>query len=906
MNVFNRVTLQSLKKNKTRTVVTVIGIMLSAAMICAVTTFVSSIQNYILQYAVYTSGDWHAKAESVSYDEYKSLSASKEIENTAYGQLLGYAKIDSKNEYKPYLYVIGAEPSRLFETLPVHLTSGRLPQSTSEIILPKHLSENGGVDYALGDKLTLAIGDRTLDGASLNQSNPCYFYDKDNNAVINKEIIKNPQSREYTVVGFFERPSFEGYTAPGFTAMTVADKTLDKTASLDVYFKMKKAADVYDFMEKNTLSGDYNSDVLNYSGAMKYSGFTFTLVSLAVIIIALIMFGSISLIYNAFSISVSERTKQFGLLSSIGATKKQLKAMVRFEAFAVSAVGIPLGIAVGIGGIAVTLLIIGNKFNSVFGSGFNLPMRVCVSPLSVAVAALVAFITVLISAVVPSRRATKITAVEAIRQSTDIKAEKRALKTSRLTYKLFGLSGVLASKHYRRNKKKYKSTVVSLFMSIVLFVSASAFTDYLMESASGGIGKSNYDLRLSGIFGETEDSETDDEILEILSSDKYVTDSAYVRRGIFAEVSASENRLNKGFLKNYGSELAQGEKEGEKTLCVRTYFVDDNSFKKLLAENALNQSDYYNPSAPKGLAVDGGVYFDTEKGKYVKINALRDGETKLICATPKNIEGYTYNGYEVDVNGQRDYCYENDDDWDKELNLSRKEACISYSMTVGKVIREAPFFITLDSDVQLSLIYPEGMIDSVIPDNADIDRSEFYRNFYLVSENHTESLKGLKNKLEEIGIDSDSLTDYAEQEEMDRNIVIIIKVFAYGFIVLISLIAAANVFNTISTNISLRRREFAMLKSVGMTNGGFNRMMNYECILYGSKALILGLPVSAVISYLIYLSFSGSFETAFRLPLAAIAVAVFSVFAVVFVTMLYSMSKIKKENPIDALKNENL
>ena len=143
-------------------------------------------------------------------------------------------------------------------------------------------------------------------------------------------------------------------------------------------------------------------------------------------------------------------------------------------------------------------------------------------------------------------------------------------------------------------------------------------------------------------------------------------------------------------------------------------------------------------------------------------------------------------------------------------------------------------------------------------------------------------------------------------KEVNESLLIIIQVFAYGFVILISLISVANVFNTISTNISLRRREFAMLKSVGMTQKGFNKMMNLECLLYGAKALAFGLPVSFGVTYLIYLAITQGYSTEFYLPLKAIAIAIISVFLVVFVTMMYAMRKIKKDNPIDALKNENL
>ena len=134
----------------------------------------------------------------------------------------------------------------------------------------------------------------------------------------------------------------------------------------------------------------------------------------------------------------------------------------------------------------------------------------------------------------------------------------------------------------------------------------------------------------------------------------------------------------------------------------------------------------------------------------------------------------------------------------------------------------------------------------------------------------------------------------------------IVNIFAYGFIILISLIAATNVFNTISTSISLRRREFAMLRSVGMTEKGINKMMNYECILYGAKALLLGLPTSCLISFILYKIVSKGMMISFKLPWLAMGIATLSVFLVVFATMIYAMHKIKKENPIDALKNENI
>ena len=208
------------------------------------------------------------------------------------------------------------------------------------------------------------------------------------------------------------------------------------------------------------------------------------------------------------------------------------------------------------------------------------------------------------------------------------------------------------------------------------------------------------------------------------------------------------------------------------------------------------------------------------------------------------------------------------------------------------------------SDIyDLSVVYPYSLRENVLQDLSDNNQ---FCDHYVLSKNHKASYEAIKKIVVENGLSKNYLTDYAEGVEENRTLILIINVFSYGFVVLISLIAAANVFNTVSTNISLRRREFAMLKSVGMSNKEMSRMMNFECVLYGSRALLYGLPISAVITWFIYRVMSNVFSVGYYLPWGAIMIAVFSVFLVVFATMMYSMRKIKADNPIDALKNENL
>lgn len=896
MNIFNKVTLASLKKNKTRTVVTIIGIILSAAMICAVTTFASSIYNYALDNAIYTNGDWHGSAEDVDLKTFEFIKNQDKIRSLVYAQQLGYGKIDGcKNENKPYLFVLGTSTG-FSETMPVHLTAGRYPTARDELLIPAHLRDNGGVALKLGDTVSLDLGKRTLDGTPLGQNSPFYIYNEDGDSVPNGEILTVTETRRYTVVGFYERPTFENYTAPGYTALTVADPDAGDRYSYNVWFKMKRIKEVYAFLEGNRLPGTTNSTVLRYSGVSRYDGFNEMIVSLSAIVIGLIMLGSVSLIYNAFSISVSERTRQFGLLSSVGATKKQLRRMVVTEALMVSAVGIPLGILAGVGGIGVTLLFIGNKFKSLVG--YPLPLKLSVSLLSLIIAVAVALLTVLISAIIPSKRATRVSAIEAIRQNKDINLKSRKLRTSLLTDKLFGLPGILASKYYKRSKKKYRATVLSLFMSVVLFVSASAFTGALTQSVNDGFGNVKYDILIYGYENEFE-SATADDLLQALKEDKGVDQVSYAQSSSFW-VTAPSQGISEEYLSYY--QRANGVSPGEAVeIMANLKFLDDATYKDLLKQYGLDESHYFDPETPLAILVDGRPIFDSVIGKYTSYHVLNSEDTELGISVQRDIGGYFFVKETIDDQGNPAYVYQNETDPEEQITLSREEACEEKSIRIGKIIYDAPYY--LDVNARLTVIYPFRLRNQVL--SVESMRNRGY-NYYILSDIHAETMGAVKETLSDLGLSKLRPHDRAADEEENRNIVTIVQVFAYGFIVLISLIAAANVFNTVSTNISLRKREFAMLKSVGMTAKGFHRMMNFECILYGTRSLLLGIPVSVGVSYLIHLAVAEGYERDFTLPWAAMVIAVCSVFVVVFATMMYSMGKISKDNPIDALKNENL
>ena len=892
MNVFHKVTRESLRKNRLRTIVTIVGVLLSAAMVCAVTTIVVSFQGFYRDSEVYETGDWYGRVERADQEVRQALEADSRVAHVASAEILGYAASESQNEDKPYIYLLGADAT-FFDVMPVRAV-GRLPEQEGEILVPVHYLSvgNGGASLQIGDTVELALGERMVDGYPLNQSNP----------LCDDEALQVRETRTYRVVGFYERPDFEDYSAPGYTFLTVPESGGPQNYTL--YYKTADAGDMNAVIAAHDLPEDQNWSLLAAEGGFRYDNFGRVFFGLATILIFLIVLGSVSLIYSAFSISVSERTRQFGLLRSVGATRSQLRRSVLYEAAVISVIGIPLGILCGLGGMAVTLHFIGGLFQGVLAA--EVPMRFRVSWASVGGSAIIALVTVLISVWIPASRATRVTALEAIRQNQDIRIRGKDVRVSRLTGRLFGLEGILAKKYFRRNRRRYRATIVSLVLSLVLFISASSFCMYLTGTVDETLSVSNYDV-LCFLDGEADPQA----VFSALSEAKGVQQGAYWKedRGYLL---LEQDQLNETYLrygevaaKTFWQAYADPAYTGAVAIPVERYYVDETSYRQFLTAQGLDAGQYLDASHPLPLVYNEGndvLYLQGAEGHYERqvytYQILKRGTRTAALRQPQAVEGYDY-GYTGNVSDSQpdaaptpaqDFFFNEEGE-----EISRPTQTVAIEL--GAMVQELPLGVSTREGGGCILIYPYACAPD---DDREIS-------VCFTSSSHAETAESLKEILLERGsyTGSGQVYDVREQESSSRNMVTIVNVFSYGFIVLISLIAVANVFNTISTNVALRRREFAMLRSVGMTRGGMNRMMNYECLLYGFRALAFGLPLSALMTLFIYDTVGSSVSSTFQIPWSAVAVAVCSIFVVVFATMLYAMGRIKRENPIDALKNEN-
>lgn len=873
MNIMNKVTLKGLIKNKTRTIVTIIGVILSASMITAVTTFISSLQNYILDYTIADKGDWHGVLYNIDTEGHSSLMENDSLEKVALTHLKGFAMLDgSLNTYKPYLRLLEIDDTA-FDTLPIRLVSGRLPQADDEILISEHIETNGGVQFNLGDKLTLDIGDRVLDDGTVVTDMKDYYIGE-NNEIIESLDVK--ESRTFTVVGISKRLAFEfeNYSNPGYTIISRMNLDDMDNRKLNAYVKAMRPRQVLSLIENlaselDTEEFDYNSELLRYMGISPNSGYNKVLYSLGAILIALIMVGSISLIYNSFSISLSERVKQFGLLSSAGATAVQRRNSIFFESIVIAVIGIPLGVLAGIAGIGTTLYILRNQLITFLPADYNITLSLSVSLPAIISAVLLALITILISAYIPARRSKRISAMDAIRQTIDIKLTSKSVKTSKLTRKLFGLEGDIALKNLKRNRRRYRSTVISLFISVVLFVSASAFGMYLKDSVDNVYEDTDYDFVFSRYRNDMAEVEDIDRAIykEVLELDD-------IKQGSLTKVFNLSTTIDKEYIAsdhyNRMVQYSDGNDMDELSVEVNIYSVDHDTFLEYLDEVGIKESNILDSDRKSAIIIDNQHYYNPIENRFNNTNIIKDKSLDSLVIEYSDKDGETK---EIDVDiaayadlapfGVEDYSY-----WNSLIMiLDEKQLDTSFSVLKDQWYVEKMLFAA--NDPMKTIIKAENIIKAG-------------------------------------GVLSINVQNIADQIQSSRNIITIITVFAYGFIVLISLITIANVFNTISTNVNLRRREFAMLKSVGMTNSSFNKMLNYECIFYGLKALLYGLPASIGVTYLIYKSIENGVEMGFYLPYKSILVSILSVFIVVFISMMYSMSKIREENIMDGIRNENL
>ena len=949
MNLMKKLTLKNLKLNRKRTIVTIVGIILATALLSALVTLVSSFQYSMIEYQKQKGGDFHVKFSGVKMSELSEFKNNRNIESTFETMGMGFAKLNGcKNEDKPYAYVMATDEAG-FERGCFNLIEGRMAKNEDEIVIPRHLKTNGRIDIKVGDEITLDIGKR---------------YDSNTESVISENIayeheaetLADTVTKQYKVVGIMERPGYgmEDYSAAGYTFVTYSDELAaidngtkseasEADTTLTVYSRYTQkalrnkdavTADIIGVDEKlfekaNDSSVEMSAEesdrflkemenvkydiyingfLISYECVFPIDGTFKALFTVAAVVALIIILTSVYCIKNSFNISITEKIRQYGMLASVGATRRQIKSSVKTEAAMLGVVGIPVGTMSGI----LASLILVKVVNALSAGWLNFALSFHTSLPALILAVILSIATIYFSATGSARRAAKVTPLEAIRNTKEIKIKSAKLKTPEIIGRIWGIGGVISYKNIKRNNKKYRTTVTSIVICSVTFIVISYFMSMAFSVVGMSYASVDYNIGINMSCKKDLDIEKLSELLSgIEGAEDYLVGAGY-----YFDVDKPE------YTKEYGEYCGQLYDDSEDVSQMFLITVlDDKSYDKYASDAGIKNAaagailvnkgtfDVYNEKSSKYVKEEMGLYKykagDTIRCGYnVYEDAADDdnaveGDTESSTDDNNAVEGGTESGTE-DNSGYVD---------EETINNGVRK---TVDVTIAGVTDKVPTCYNGYGNTSLLFMNQKGF-ESLWADGKsgnEFKPGNAIYSAYVVAENADEYQDTLEKETAE-NPEYSQISFYVSNmdKEMrdEKSLFTLLGVFAYGLIVVIALIGITNIINTLSTGMELRSREFATLRSIGMTDKQFAGMVRLESVFISVKALVIGVPLGILISYLLCVMMNRMDDAIiYEPPYKAIILCIVVVIMLIYAIMKLSMTKLRHNNIIETIKNENL
>lgn len=949
MNLMKTLTLKNLKLNRKRTIVTIVGIILATALLSALVTLVSSFQYSMIEYQKQKGGDFHVKFSNVKMSELSEFKNNRNIESTFETMGMGFAKLDGcKNEDKPYAYVMATDEAG-FERGCFKLIEGRMAKNEDEIVIPRHLKTNGRIDIKVGDEITLDVGKR---------------YDSNTEGVISEnsayeneaETLTDTVTKHYKVVGIMERPGYgmEDYSAAGYTFVTYSDELAaidngtkseasEADTTLTVYSRYTKkalrnkdavTADIIGVDEKlfekaNKSSVEMSAEesdrflkemenakydiymngyLISYECVFPIDGSFKALFTVAAVVALIIILTSVYCIKNSFNISITEKIRQYGMLASVGATRRQIKSSVKTEAAMLGVVGIPVGTMSGI----LASLILVKVVNALSAGWLNFALSFHTSLPALILAVIMSIATIYFSATGSARRAAKVTPLEAIRNTKEIKIKSAKLKTPAIIGRIWGIGGVISYKNIKRNNKKYRTTVTSIVICSVTFIVISYFMSMAFSMVGMSYASTDYNIGINMSCKKDLDIEKLSKLLSgIEGAEDYLVGAGY-------DFDVSKPEYTKEYGEYCGQLYDDSEDVSQEFLIT---VLDDKSYDKYASDAGIKNAaagailvnkgtfDVYNENSSKYVKKEMELYKykagDTiECGYNVYDDASSDdnaaeGDTESSTDDNNAVEGDTESGTE-DNSGYVD---------EETINNGVRK---TVDVTIAGVTDKVPTGYNGYGNTTLLFMNQKGF-ESLWADGKngnEIKPGHASYSAYVVAENADEYQDTFEKETEgntEYSQISFYVSNLDKQMRDEKSLFTLLGVFAYGLIVVIALIGITNIINTLSTGMELRSREFATLRSIGMTDKQFAGMVRLESVFISVKALVIGVPLGILISYLLCVMMNRMDDAIiYEPPYKAIILCIVVVIMLIYAIMKLSMTKLRHNNIIETIKNENL
>lgn len=845
---YKKLTGKYIRFNKKRSILTIIGIVLSAALICTIGFFIVSMQNAEIENVKNKYGSWHVMYKAPDKDVVSKVAGNPKISRSGLCMQEKDVKINKDVSVSP----ISASDSAL-ELLHYKIKSGRFPRNSKEAAVENWVLRYIDGDAKLGDEIK-------LDG------------------------------REFTLVGILQDNVGSQVQKRG--GFLYKDKNIDRQKSVllvEISSKtnLKKAVSELDGLPKSktmefngraTASVVNNSPLIDVEGGGSGKSGISQMYSTVAIVIGIVLVAAIAVIYNSFQISVVERMRQFGLLRAIGATPAQIRKIVLREASILSVIGVPLGLICGI----IAIFTINFVFRVIGGDMVSI-MKVSISPVVMLISAAVSIAAIYISALLPALFAGKISPLSAISGRTAIVKEKIKRRKNVIVGKLFKFEGEMAYKNIKRNRKRYRITVFSIAISVVLFVTFKSFMDMAFNMTDNVNESKNIHF---SVESDRRDGFVEDQIVEDLSrlnlvSEMYKKYNEYN----FAEFidKSREVEAVKSINGVYGKAV---DVEGGKKIPVNgtVTVYDQNALdasKKYLQSGSID-SNKLNEENGVILVGKNLVYDRKEKETYVgPVANIKTGDEVVLkysgkTSTTSADNGNITNSYRESAKNSGSIKKV------KVLAVLKDEPFDLYGQNGPKLIttREVAEKLTGIGDIK-----PVG-VDISIKDIKNEDAA--------------------KSQIENI-IKSDpslNLINNLDQNRNQKSVILMIEILIYGFVVVVSLIGSVNIINTLTTNVILRRREFAILKAIGLTKKGLKKMIVLEGFLYAIIGTIYGSIISCGLSYMMYRGTVKVREFSWQVPWSGIAIAAAAAIIIGYLSVLSPLSRINRGNLIDTIRED--
>ena len=949
MNLMKTLTLKNFKLNRKRTIVTIVGIILATALLSALVTLVSSFQYSMIEYQKQKGGDFHVKFSNVKMSELSEFKNNRNIESTFETMGMGFAKLDGcKNEDKPYAYVMATDETG-FERGCFNLIEGRMAKNEDEIVIPRHLKTNGRIDIKVGDEITLDVGKR---------------YDSNTEGVIGEncayeheaETLTDTVTKRYKVVGIMERPGYgvEDYSAAGYTFVTYSDELAaidngskseagEADTTLTVYSRYTQKAlrnkdavtvdiigvDEKLFAKANNSSVEMTAEesdrflkemedakydiymngfLISYESVFPMDGSIKALFTVATVVALIIILTSVYCIKNSFNISITEKIRQYGMLASVGATRRQIKSSVKTEAAMLGVVGIPVGTMSGI----LASLVLVKVVNALSAGWLNFALSFHTSLPALILAVILSIATIYFSATGSARRAAKVTPLEAIRNTKEIKIKSAKLKTPAIIGRIWGIGGVISYKNIKRNNKKYRTTVTSIVICSVTFIVISYFMSMAFSMVGMSYASTDYNIGINMSYKKDIDIEKLSKLVSgIEGVDDYLVGAGY-------DFDVSKPKYTKEYGEYCGQLYDDSEDVSQEFLIT---VLDDKSYDKYASDAGIKNAaegailvnkctfDVYNENSSKYVKKEMELYKykagDTiECGYNVYDDASSDdnaveGDTESSTDDNNAVEGDTESSVD-DNNGYVD---------EETINNGVRK---TVDVTIAGVTDKVPIGYKGYSSITLMFMNQKGFESLWADGKSGNELKPGYASYsaYVVAENADDYQDTFEKETEE-NPEYSQISFYVSNldKEMrdEKSLFTLLGVFAYGLIVVIALIGITNIINTLSTGMELRSREFATLRSIGMTDKQFAGMVRLESVFISVKALVIGVPLGILISYLLCVMMNRMDNAIiYEPPYKAIILCIVVVIMLIYAIMKLSMTKLRHNNIIETIKNENL